>query len=196
MRAGKTPFFLLILFALLALTQFSTSAQAATAPDWQNADCSQLNQTLQGNETERAQKLVQSNSDYWRYLPPIDLATYNCLNQLETALDQLQAISNFGLGAIIEAAANQILASVINQACSAVVGTFTGATNFAYSQLNRFCIPLPQVNLNLHAASFPAGPACNGTPLFHTTPMPANTASAPSLWTLWGKRPGESSVKP
>jgi hypothetical protein len=195
MPKQRKVFFIIAALLAFILIQHPQHAFAATAstPDWQNADCTDLNKSLQDAQTSRAQYIVQNNHQYWSYMPPIDLATYNCLAQIDSLMSRLQGISGLNVGTFVSAAFTAAVTSLIGQACNVVSGTLTGVENLVYSQINRFCVPLPNLNLHLGTPTFPAGPTCNGTPLLHLTPLPATTTSAPTLWQLWGRRPGAQS---
>jgi len=169
------PSFLMFLSFLLLLAVCTPHKVFATeypkVGTWSDQDCAAMNQKIQDAQNYRAQRRTQNTIDMFSLMAPASEALLACLDRLDAIMDKLQGMSSLGLGTIINGVVDQMIRNVINQVCNVVASTLDQAVNLINSQVNRFCIPLPSLNLNLRAPHLPSGPPCNGTPLVQSVPL-------------------------
>lgn len=184
MHGLRTKLLTFLTFFMLLAVFLPHNAHAD--PSWTNADCQAMNQSLQDAQNFRAQRKTQNTIDMFSLIAPVSVGLLACLDRLDTILNTLQAFSSLGLAGILNAIIDNLIMQVLNQVCNVVAGTLDQAVNLVNSQVNRFCIPMPNLNLNLRAPHLPSGPTCNGTPLITSVPLNSAPTGPAKLLDLKG----------
>ncbi|HEU0117307.1 MAG TPA: hypothetical protein VFR09_01630 [Alphaproteobacteria bacterium] len=159
-----------ILFAALLLLftfSMSGSAHAVSAPTDPCADgsspFSKEDQLLQQNQAAVGQAIAQAKMATVAAFGEVDIATQTCWKNIQNIFSSL-AVSGNPMGLITNVIVQQII-SMVNQVCSVVLSDLNSIKNFALSQFNRMCLPMPNFNLGLNGFNL-KDVTCNGTALF------------------------------
>lgn len=178
----------LILLCVFALPKAALAQADLTAAQAQIDTC---NSTVVNNAYATAQKRITVANSAYSNMAQIDAAAYQCLDNIEAALNGLDAgFSLTSPGGVLALVAKKtawaIALTLIQTTCSTILQNVKAIEGFALSQFNHLCIPLPKLNIGLGRLHL-GTTACNGVNLLNPQLIAnPNSPNQPGSWDLWG----------
>lgn len=106
----------------------------------------------------------------------IDIEETHCLKRLKTFYDALLSLRIGVLDPfsfIMDLVIKQVF-QILEQICNQVVQMIGSFKDYVLSQVNRICIPVPHLGVNITTPQF-KNPSCQGVPVFSFSPAPDYT---------------------
>ncbi len=161
MTRGFAVFSLLMAFFALALPSVARADDPSTDTLQDQCEDGQVNQALQSAFGHAGQAMIRNNNSTLDMFGAIDVRVQSCLDKIRQAFQVITMLSD-PLALIAAVVLSQVL-QMIEQLCQTVLSDVTSLRDFALSQLNRICIPIPNFGLGGGGGlNLPKAPECNG----------------------------------
>lgn len=180
---SRTVIFALLFSLFLALaggmpTQALAEANSSSTTD----ECADgnINKAFQSSFAQAGQAQIEASNNILGMFGAVDLKAQYCWSNIQNMLSFAGSIGDpFKL---IWSAVSSQITNLLNQVCSQAMSAVSQLKSFLMSQLNRLCIPMPNLGLSIGGLGnlgLKNAPSCNGISLFSATSMPAGSYSSP-----------------
>lgn len=167
--------FVLALGLFVALAAFCVPHAAYADVTDECGDDNQTDKALQAQSAETAQEIMVVSDYVIKTFGAIDITAQHCLDRL---MDFYNTLMDLDLNVIdpIKLAVRIIFRTIVDQflnaLCSKILSTVQSLQNFLLSQLNRLCIPLPNLTISLGEMRSFNNASCDGIPALTVSPAP------------------------
>lgn len=179
---------LLVLGLFLSMAFVSAPGTARAAVQDECGQDNEIDAAVTSMSAQVAKRLAIATNNVISQYGTIDISEAHCLKRLKTFYDALLAlrIGNLDPFAFLMDMVIKQVVSILEQLCNQIVQQVGNLKDYVLSQINRICIPVPNLSANLTLPQY-RNASCDGVPAFSFTPAPD--------YIMWGDYKPEKMIK-